>query len=85
MVLEINHNLNIVHNFKGLDSFIDIILESNQVYDETFVDLVTIFLFYFIRFTNVSSLQLIRSLNKIFSDKLFHWGEDENGQENDEK
>ena len=66
-MLEINHNLNIVHKFKGLDSFIDMILESNQAYDESYVDLVSIFLFYFIRFTNVTSQQLIRSLNKIFS------------------
>lgn len=66
MVLEIDFELNVLHKLKGLDSFIEIIQDSIDTYDESYVDLVTIFIFYFVKFTNAASAQLIRIIKKCF-------------------
>lgn len=73
--------MNVVHKFKGLDSFIGSIEDSVEAFNETYVDLVAIFVFYFVKFTKVTPSKLISIVKKSFNEKIFKWNNELKDQE----
>lgn len=72
---EIVFKLNILFENKALESLIDLIKESVEAFDECYVDLVTIFIYYYMKSANnFTSMHLISSLSKAFgADVKYHW------------
>ena len=50
--LEIVNKFNILHVHKGLGTFLDMIEESVEAFDETYVDLSVLFINYYMKFTD---------------------------------
>lgn len=71
--IEIMKKFNFLHQNKGLGTFLDIIEESVEAFDRTYVDLCLMFIYYFMSFTDMSQSQLISALVKTFENKKFVW------------
>lgn len=74
---EIVFKLDILYENKALESLIDLIKESVEAFDECYVDLVTILIYYYMKSANnFTSMHLISSLLKAFgADVKYHWFE----------
>jgi hypothetical protein len=71
--IEIMNKFNFLHQSKGLGTFLDIIEESVEAFDRTYIDLCLMFIYYFMSFTDLGQPQLISSLVKTFENKKFVW------------
>jgi hypothetical protein len=71
--IDIMNKFNLMHLSKGLGTFLDVIEESVEIFDQTYVDLTIMFIYYYKTFTDIGSSQLISTLIKAFGNKKFVW------------
>ncbi len=75
--IDIMNKFNLMHLSKGLGTFLDVIEESVEIFDQTYVDLTIMFIYYYKTFTDIGPSQLISTLIKAFGNKKFVWDQDD--------